>query len=459
MTAVDIISLHARVTSAVMATITAGRPRRSAVWNYFLYDKSKDISVCQVKISKEDNEVICGKELKGAFATNMKKHMKQQHQEAYQAYLEKESESHVETEVRKTTDSMRQTSIRNAIKPALYPKDSKKQQEITKKLAIFVGATIVPLSLIECPEFHDLLKELDKHYDIPGRKKLGKNIDAVYNNLKQSIIAIFSKVKRVSISSDIWTKKGMTASFLGVTAHCFVLPDSTRHNISIAVRRFESPHTGERIAMLLQTITAEWCIQNKIFRVLTDNGSNIVKAFHITEDTLADTMDASCDDTDDDHSDLDCSELENESDDTADEDDTIKIVEEMEAMEAAEKEHSKVTELGWKRNSCFVHTLQLVVKEFEKDPCFRSTLTKARKIIKKVNKSCKATELLVKLAGKKLISNCPTRWDSTYLMISRFISLKEHINTVLDKQGWDTLTMSQSLLYRISCNRLPIIHV
>ena len=63
----------------------------------------------------------------------------------------------------------------------------------------------------------------------------------------------------------------------------------------------------------------------------------------------------------------------------------------MEAIEATEKEHSKVTELGWKQNSCFVHTLQLVVKEFEKDPCFRSTLTKARKIIKKVNKSCEAT--------------------------------------------------------------------
>ena len=60
--------------------------------------------------------------------------------------------------------------------------------------ATFVGATNVQLSLLECPEFHDLLKELDKHYDIPGRKGL-ENIDAVYNNLKQSIIAIFSKVK------------------------------------------------------------------------------------------------------------------------------------------------------------------------------------------------------------------------------------------------------------------------
>ena len=54
--------------------------------------------------------------------------------------------------------------------------------------------------------------------------------------MKQSIIAIYNKVKRVSILSDIWTKKGMTASFLGISAYCFVLSDSTRHNISIAVR-------------------------------------------------------------------------------------------------------------------------------------------------------------------------------------------------------------------------------
>ena len=51
--------------------------------------------------------------------------------------------------------------------------------------------------------------------------------------------------------------------------------------------------------------------------------------------------------------------------------------------------------------------------------------------------------MLVKLAGKKLVSNCPTRWDSMFLMIEHLVLLKDHVNTVLDKQGWDTLTMSQ----------------
>ena len=54
-------------------------------------------------------------------------------------------------------------------------------------------------------------------------------------------------------------------------------------------------------------------------------------------------------------------------------------------------------------------TVVVVVKVFEKNPCFKFTIAKAQKIVKKVNKSCKATEILVRLAGKKLISNCLTR--------------------------------------------------
>ena len=69
----------------------------------------------------------------------------------------------------------------------------------------------------------------------------------------------------------------MTASFLGVTA--YFTPDSDkRHSICIALR-FPSPHTGVRIAELLQRIVAEWeipCYNNLVF---TDNGSIMVAAF------------------------------------------------------------------------------------------------------------------------------------------------------------------------------------
>ena len=53
--------------------------------------------------------------------------------------------------------------------------------------------------------------------------------------------------------------------------------------------------------------------------------------------------------------------------------------------------------------SCFVHTLQLVVSKFSKVRLCSATIKKAHGLVKKVNKSTKATELLIQYCGKKLV--------------------------------------------------------
>lgn len=273
-------------------------------------------------------------------------------------------------------------------------------------------------------------------------------IEKVYTDLKHTILLVLQNAKRINFCCDIWSKQGMTASFLGITVHCFTFYDKKRHSITLAIRRFESPHTGERIADLLQAVINEWNIPHyKVFHSLTDNGSNMVKAYNLLsndgEEEFEDDESTGvpredelypdeCNETDDSNSE----HLDDDNDHEPSTEETVK------QFEQCEDDH-RITLVGWKRNSCFVHTLQFVVKEFERAPCFKSTLTKVHKIVKRVNKSCKATEMLIKLANKKLVSNCPTRWDSTFLMISRLISVKDHINAVLEELGWGVLTASQ----------------
>ena len=112
-------------------------------------------------------------------------------------------------------------------------------------------------------------------------------------------------------------------------------------------------------------------------------------------------------------------------------------------FEHHEFNHDSVFTTAYKHISCFIHTLQLVVKIFESTPSFRSSLQTAYSVVKKVNKSCKATELLIQKAGKKLVNDCPTRWDSTYLMIQRLLDVKPHLNEVLEELTWDSLTTTQ----------------
>ena len=52
-------------------------------------------------------------------------------------------------------------------RPSYYSKKSRRHTDITKKLAVCIGSTNAPLSLVDCEEFRDLLSEMDRRYDIP----------------------------------------------------------------------------------------------------------------------------------------------------------------------------------------------------------------------------------------------------------------------------------------------------
>ena len=116
---------------------------------------------------------------------------------------------------------------------------------------MFIGTTNVATSLVDNTEFREMLFELDRKYEPPGRKKIQREIDDISTELQSKITTILHSSNRINLCADIWTKKGMTASFLGITAHCFSQTDRKRHNFTLAVMHFPSPHTATRIAQIL----------------------------------------------------------------------------------------------------------------------------------------------------------------------------------------------------------------
>ena len=93
--------------------------------------------------------------------------------------------------------------------------------------------------------------------------------------------------------------------------------------------------------------------------------------------------------------------------------------------------------------SCFSHTLQFVVSKFDEVNRFKELLKHAHSLVRKVNSSTKATERLINLCGKKLVKDCPTRWSSTFLMLSCLIEIKNQLKVVLNELGWDDLVTSE----------------
>lgn len=100
--------------------------------------------------------------------------------------------------------------------------------------------------------------------------------------------------RKVAICVDIWSKKGLSASCLGVTAHFFTPHDHKRNQATLAVRKIASPHTVDHIEATVEEFLGEWSIpKDKISAVLTDNGSNMVKAFREWLGGLNETSDNS----------------------------------------------------------------------------------------------------------------------------------------------------------------------
>ena len=110
-----------------------------------------------------------------------------------------------------------------------YTKDSTKYKQLTKKLAVFVGCSNVA-TLHQ--EFHELLHELDPRYIVPGRAAIRTELSRVLAQVKTKISQVLKKARKIHLCCDIWSKKGMTESFIGITAHFFANHQRAKGNAS-----------------------------------------------------------------------------------------------------------------------------------------------------------------------------------------------------------------------------------
>lgn len=138
----------------------------------------------------------------------------------------------------------------------------------------------------------------------------------------------------------------------------------------------------------------------QVMVVITDNGSNMVKAF---KQPFAND---------------DYSAVEDEDLDSDAESDMLTD----EPMDASC--------IHLDRLPCIVHTVQLVVIACTKSQTLQPLLKSARRVIEKIKRSSVAIQKLKAKAQKVVMLDCPTRWSSTYMMLARLLELKPHVTEV-----------------------------
>lgn len=248
-----------------------------------------------------------------------------------------------------------------------------------------------PFSIVEDEGFVAYSNALNPSYVIPDRKTITKSIiPAKYEECLLNTKNMIEKAVSVCLTTDCWTSRN-TDSFMGVTAH-FISDDFSLTSVVLQCEQFPLSHTSMNLSDSLRSISQVWNIGDKITLVVSDNASNVTKA--------------------------------------------IKDI------------------LGWKHLGCFAHSLNLVVKNgLKANQNILCLVENVRKIVSHFKRSTNATAKLLtyqkqnndpKNAPKKLVQDVPTRWNSTFLMIKRFLLLHEPLKATLALIDKDLPTLTQN---------------
>lgn len=186
----------------------------------------------------------------------------------------------------------------------------------------------------------------------------------------------FLQVANITLTTDVWTETMTTTSFLGVTGH--FLEDNKLNSVSIGVIELDQSHTSKYLGECISLVCEEWNISpTKVTAIVTDNGANIVKA---------------------------------------------------------------VVDIFGKNKHlpCFAHTLDLVASKITDNvEPIKIIIEKVRAIVTYFKQSVSAADELRKAQTPqnilKLIQSVPTRWNSKYYMLERFVKLYEHVASILLK--------------------------
>lgn len=216
------------------------------------------------------------------------------------------------------------------------------------------------------------MKYLEPRYKIPHRTTFSRSvIPELYDVVSQKVKDILEAADHISCTTDMWSSLA-NDDFLSLTCH-FISPDFEKISVCVEVVPFSyTGHTGQNICDFITQYLGDWGITSKVHLIVRDNAANMVRACELLQ----------------------------------------------------------IPSVG-----CAAHTLQLVIKEsLLNHKNVSDVCSKVRRVVGHFRHSISANKRLTefqeanKMPCHKLKHDEPTRWDSTYIMLERFLEQRRAIS-------------------------------
>lgn len=284
------------------------------------------------------------------------------------------------------------------------PLSARRSEEFDKQLLRVIAKGYLPFSTVEEAEFKKFIQLLNPTYNLPTRKTLSNSLlTRYYEEVHKKVEEHVEKADAVCITTDSWTSLN-NDSFIAVTAH--YLDERTQlKSFLLDCVQYSASHTADNIAQFLSNVFRNWKIHHKIAAIVTDNASNVLAA---------------------------------------------------------------VKAGNWRSIGCFAHKVNLLIQDSlgakNSTPIpntIGETIAKVKNIVQFFKKSGPAKTKLSEMQKNmgypelKLKQDCPTRWNSTYEMLSRILRTKAPLITTvallrsdlaLSNHDWEVIELAVPIL-------------
>lgn len=242
------------------------------------------------------------------------------------------------------------------------------KRQIDSDLADLFIDSYHPFSLVEERSFKKFARHIPG-YELPSRKTVSNVLiptlyDITVEEQKRSV----NEIDYVCLTTDLWTSR-VNDAYIAITGH-YLNKNLELKTFLLKCAQFQDTHSSANIQAALLETTNEWDLTDKINFIVSDNAANVKKA---------------------------------------------------------------ISDIGWKHYGCFGHTLNLIVQDAIS--LIQVNLNKVKTIVRHFKTSTVALEKLLKaqiqerpeVTPKRLIQEVPTRWNSTFYMLERFVELETYI--------------------------------